>query len=118
METVRDCIDNSSQIVRLALVGPCPGHRGHRTLLHATFVWGFVESRVNANKVNSMKEMKTRIRKEFDDIDVPMLKRVWADLECRLDYYLRANNKAPVEIKLWKCIILNLRKCIFKSTVV
>lgn len=74
-------LTKNSQIVRLALVS----HRGRRTLLHATLVWGFVKSRVNANKVNSLKEMKRRIRKAFDDIDVPMLKRVWADLECRLD---------------------------------
>lgn len=65
-----------------------------------------------------MKEMKRRIRKAFDDIDVSILRRVWADLECRLDYYLMTDNKTPVEIKWWKCIILNLRKFVFKSTVV
>lgn len=62
------------------------------------FVWGFVKDRVYASKVNNTEEMKRKIREAFEEIDVPMLRRVWADLEHRLDY-LRANNGKHVEIR-------------------
>lgn len=43
------------------------------------------------------RELKKKIREAFDEIDLPMLKRVGTDLEQRC-YYLRANNGNHVEI--------------------
>lgn len=57
---------------------------------------------VYANKVNSMEEKNINIREEFDENVVPILRRVWADLD-NLEHslgYLRANNCKSLEVEI------------------
>lgn len=42
--------------------------------------WGFVKDQGCANRASNMKETKEQAREAFDEIDVLMLKRVWADI--------------------------------------
>lgn len=96
---VRDCLDEHFPHRWIGRDGPIPWPPRSPDITPCDFfVWGFVKDRVYSNKVNSLEEMKQKIREAFDEIDVPMLRRVWADLEHRLDY-LRANNGKHVEIR-------------------
>lgn len=47
-------------------------------------VWGFVKDQGCANRVSNMEETKGQAREAFDEINVLMLKRVWADIRIYL----------------------------------
>jgi transposase len=96
---VRDCLDQKFPNRWIGRGGPTPWPPRSPDITPCDFfVWGFVKDRVYASKVDNKEELRERIRRAFDEIDHSILRRVWSELECRLDF-LRANNGKHIEVR-------------------
>ncbi|KAJ4439385.1 hypothetical protein ANN_07507 [Periplaneta americana] len=49
------------------------------------FLWGFVKDKVYRTRVIDLDDLKARIRAAIASVDIDMLRRVWTELEFRLD---------------------------------
>lgn len=61
------------------------------------FLWGFVKDKVYRTRVIDLDDLKARIRAAIASVDIDMLRRVWTELEFRLDV-VRATRGAHVEV--------------------
>lgn len=55
------------------------------------FLWGHIKSKIYETAIDSIEELKRRIRAEIDRINQESLQKVWQNLKLRLNYIMRQN---------------------------
>ena len=61
------------------------------------FLWGYVKHQVYSTRVIDLDDLKARIRAAITTVDIDMLRKVWTELEFRLDV-VRATRGAHVQV--------------------
>ena len=66
-------------------------HRTRSVTLTQRWVWGHIKSKIYSTPIDSIEDLKIRIRAEINSINQETLQKVWENMKLRLNYIKQQN---------------------------